>query len=244
MSVGTKFKNKFTKVRTHLTSLDDQPLGKAALLIIIFLDIFILISIFDGLDAHTRQLTSPDAYIPNTCREIVVNRQWNPTNRIDNLSQIIISSSTSPYRDEEKRKERHPVCVPYVDLVDQIKNDIALTSIFEDRNKSEREAKELQRAIDNLKGAYDTSLLETIAKQQESQTKVDATKALEAFVNATTKALKKGDRVALVGFGSFSVSKRAARVGRNPQTGKAIKIAAKKVAKFKAGADLAKTVNK
>ncbi|MGB3947413.1 MAG: HU family DNA-binding protein, partial [Bacteroidia bacterium] len=53
-----------------------------------------------------------------------------------------------------------------------------------------------------------------------------------------------GDRVALVGFGSFSVSKRAARVGRNPQTGKAIKIAAKKVAKFKAGADLSKTVNK
>ena len=99
MSVGAKFKDKFAKVRTHLTSLDDQPLGKAALLIIIFLDIFIIVSIFDGLDAHTRQLSSPDAYIPNTCREIVVNRQWNPTNRIDNLSQIIISSSTSPYRD-------------------------------------------------------------------------------------------------------------------------------------------------
>ena len=75
-------------------------------------------------------------------------------------------------------------------------------------------------------------------------TKADSTRALEAFVNATTKALKKGDRVALVGFGSFSISKRAARNGRNPQTGKAIKIAAKKVAKFKAGTDLAKTVNK
>lgn len=176
MSVGGKFKDKFTKVRTHLTSLDDQPLGKAALLIIIFLDIFIIVSIFDGLDAHTRQLSSPDVIIPNTCQEIVVNRQWNPTNRIDNLSQIIISSSTSPYRIEEKRKERHPVCVPYVDLVDQIKNDKALTSTFEDRNKLENEAKELQRAIDNLKGAYDTSLLETIAKQQESQTKIDATR--------------------------------------------------------------------
>ena len=75
-------------------------------------------------------------------------------------------------------------------------------------------------------------------------TKADAGRSLEAFVNATTKALKKGDRVALVGFGSFSVTKRAARNGRNPQTGKAIKIDAKKVAKFKAGADLAKTVNK
>jgi len=68
--------------------------------------------------------------------------------------------------------------------------------------------------------------------------KADAKRALDAFVDNTTKALKKGDRVALVGFGSFSVSKRAARKGRNPQTGKEIKIAAKKVVKFKAGADL------
>ena len=73
-------------------------------------------------------------------------------------------------------------------------------------------------------------------------TKIDAKKALEAYIDATSKALKKGDRVALVGFGSFSVSKRAARTGRNPQTGKAIKIAAKKVVRFKAGADLSKTV--
>ncbi|MDQ3191666.1 MAG: HU family DNA-binding protein [Bacteroidota bacterium] len=70
-------------------------------------------------------------------------------------------------------------------------------------------------------------------------TKADAKKALDAFVTATSKSLKKGDRVALVGFGSFSIAKRSARNGRNPQTGKAIKIAAKKVVKFKAGTDLA-----
>ena len=183
MSVGTTIKDKFGKIRTHLTSMDNQPLGKAALVIIIFLDIFILVSIFNGLDAHTKQLSSPDIYIPNTCREIVVNRQWNPTSRIDNLSQIIISSSTSYYRQEEKKNERHPVCMPYIDLVDQIKNDKALISIFEERNKSEREARELQREIDNLKGSYDTSLLETIAKKQESQTKVTATK--EDFLKKT-----------------------------------------------------------
>ncbi|OFY88039.1 MAG: DNA-binding protein [Bacteroidetes bacterium RIFCSPLOWO2_12_FULL_35_15] len=88
-----------------------------------------------------------------------------------------------------------------------------------------------------------SELVDAIASESKL-TKADSQRALEAFVNATTKALKKGDRVALVGFGSFSVAKRAARIGRNPQTGKAIKIAAKKVAKFKAGADLAKTVNK
>jgi DNA-binding protein HU-beta len=69
-------------------------------------------------------------------------------------------------------------------------------------------------------------------------TKADAKKAVEAFVVTTSKALKKGERVALVGFGSFAVAKRAARTGRNPQTGKNIKIAAKKVVKFKAGKEL------
>jgi len=84
-------------------------------------------------------------------------------------------------------------------------------------------------------------LIEAIASDAKI-TKADATKALNATTTAITKALKKGERVALVGFGSFSVAKRAARTGRNPQTGKAIKIAAKKVAKFKAGAELANKV--
>lgn len=73
--------------------------------------------------------------------------------------------------------------------------------------------------------------------------KADAKKALDGFVNATTGALKKGDRISLVGFGSFAVSKRAARTGRNPQTGKEIKIAAKNVVRFKAGADLSGKLN-
>ncbi len=72
--------------------------------------------------------------------------------------------------------------------------------------------------------------------------KADAKRALDAFVDATTGALKKGDRVALVGFGSFAVSKRNARTGRNPQTGQPITIAAKKVVKFKAGSELSDTV--
>ena len=72
--------------------------------------------------------------------------------------------------------------------------------------------------------------------------KADAKKALDAFVGATTDALKGGDRVALIGFGSFSVTERCERMGRNPQTGKEIKIPAKKVVKFKAGAELSDAV--
>ncbi len=73
--------------------------------------------------------------------------------------------------------------------------------------------------------------------------KAAAKKALESFLGHVEKGLKNGDRISLVGFGSWSVSKRAAREGRNPQTGKTIKIAAKKVVKFKAGSDLQKAVN-
>jgi DNA-binding protein HU-beta len=69
-------------------------------------------------------------------------------------------------------------------------------------------------------------------------TKTQANATLDSFVDAVTKTLKKGDKVTLVGFGTFSVSKRAARNGRNPQTGAVIKIKAKKVAKFKAGKEL------
>jgi DNA-binding protein HU-beta len=85
---------------------------------------------------------------------------------------------------------------------------------------------------------------ELIAKAAKDAkiTKVAAGKAIDGIIDGITKALKKGDRIILVGFGTFSVSKRKARTGRNPQTGKSIKIAARKVAKFKAGSKLSKAV--
>ncbi|MBK6771973.1 MAG: HU family DNA-binding protein [Ignavibacteria bacterium] len=73
-------------------------------------------------------------------------------------------------------------------------------------------------------------------------TKVQARAALESLMESVKKTLKKGGKISLVGFGTFSISKRKARIGRNPQTGKEIKIAAKKVAKFKAGKTLAEHV--
>jgi DNA-binding protein HU-beta len=69
-------------------------------------------------------------------------------------------------------------------------------------------------------------------------TKTQSNLAVDSFVEAVTKTLKGGGKVTLVGFGTFSVSKRAARNGRNPQTGAVIKIKAKKVARFKAGKEL------
>ncbi len=87
-----------------------------------------------------------------------------------------------------------------------------------------------------------SELVDAIASDS-GLTKADAQRAVNSFVTVVGDALKAEDRVALIGFGSFSISKRAERQGRNPQTGKAITIKAKNVIKFKAGSDLSSKVN-
>ncbi|MBQ9219721.1 MULTISPECIES: HU family DNA-binding protein [Succinivibrio] len=88
-----------------------------------------------------------------------------------------------------------------------------------------------------------TELVDAIAKRS-SLTKVDSKKALDALLEAVQGALVKGDAVQLIGFGTFKVSARKARQGRNPRTGEVIKIAASKVPVFSAGSALKDAVNK
>jgi len=85
-------------------------------------------------------------------------------------------------------------------------------------------------------------LIDAMAKDA-NLSKADAKRALESLTGNVTSELKKGNKVALIGFGTWSISARSARTGRNPQTGATIQIKAKKVAKFKAGAALASAVN-
>lgn len=87
-----------------------------------------------------------------------------------------------------------------------------------------------------------TELVTAIAEQAEISKK-DAEKALKAFTDVVAEGLKNGDKIQLVGFGTFEVSERAAREGRNPQTGESMTIAASKTPKFKAGKALKDAVN-
>ncbi len=87
-----------------------------------------------------------------------------------------------------------------------------------------------------------SQLIDAMA-QDAGISKAAAKKALESFMDNVEGAMKKGDKVSLIGFGTFSVQARKAREGRNPATGKTIQIPAKKVVKFKAGSELAKSVN-
>jgi len=82
-----------------------------------------------------------------------------------------------------------------------------------------------------------TQLIDAVAVES-GLTKVDAKKAVDAFIKTTGEQLKQGEKIALVGFGTFSVLERPARTGRNPQTGAKLEIAEKKIIKFKAGSEL------
>lgn len=86
-------------------------------------------------------------------------------------------------------------------------------------------------------------LIDAIA-EKSGLTKVDAKKALDSFIGVAAASLKKGEKVTLIGFGSFSVVERAARTGRNPRTGAVLKVPKKKVVKFRPGSELGELVKK
>lgn len=165
------------RTRQQLTHLNSQPLGRAVLVVVLLLDLFILMSIFDGLAAHTRQLTAPDEYIPHTCRAVVIDQAWTADNRLGRLAALATAGSASPYPPRDSKAEHHPLCAPYLDQITRIQADKALAGQFETLQKVERDMRDQQLAIDRLKGAYDTSLLERMAGDTPGQTPVDASRA-------------------------------------------------------------------
>jgi len=131
----------------------------------------------------------------------------------------------------------HPFAIDIIVQVKRISGAGARVSSFPPRsmrgNRMSKVGDSMNKAdlVDRIAGACNIS-------------KAQATTAIDTTVESVTSALRKGDRVALIGFGTFSVSQRKARNGRNPQTGATIKIAARRVAKFTPGNELKKVVNK
>lgn len=172
----TAILDKTRKLKNHLTRLDNRPVGKAALTIILFLDLFVLISIFNGLADHTAQLTSPAEYIPQECRSIIIDERWNETNRLENLARTTSSYQRSYYlpEKEDKTREYHALCQPIIQTLHAIKKDKKLARDLNQLLDIQNESRELRSTLERLKGAYDTALLETIARQPEPKPDVGA----------------------------------------------------------------------
>ncbi|MBC7160890.1 MAG: zinc ribbon domain-containing protein [Immundisolibacter sp.] len=160
-------------VRVHLTQLNRQPLSRAALVIVLLLDAFVLSSIFDGLARHTAQLAQPYEAVPARCRDIVLDRQWTPAGRLEQLGEVVNAhTAASAWQARASGVNPHPVCAPVVGAIDAVLADGALAKRFDDARALRRQSADLRTQIERLKGSYDTALLEKIAGA-EAPTRAD-----------------------------------------------------------------------
>ncbi|MBT7371002.1 MAG: zinc ribbon domain-containing protein [Gammaproteobacteria bacterium] len=152
-----------TVIKKNLLQLDSQPIGKAALTVVVLLDLFIIVSIFDGLSEHTRQLTSPNEYISPICREVVISQAWNEENRIQRTANLVTRYQERPLSNV-RAPIQHPICENLSDHVDEVKNDANLQDRLKTLTVLTDEVNQINAHLDKVRGAYETTLLETIAE--------------------------------------------------------------------------------
>ncbi len=181
------FNSKVTKIKHNLSSLDDKPIGKAALVILFLLDVFILVSIFDGLSDHTRQLTHPSQVIPQVCRDIVIEGEWSETNRLSKLAGIVSLYRDNHYLQDERRRaelsDKHPDCESITNMLLAIENDGIVAGKLSEWLNIKREISQLNATLKQVNSAYDTSLLEDIAGQNQ--------RAVSSHQNAKVESLRR-----------------------------------------------------
>lgn len=159
------------RFRQRLGRLDDQPLSRATLVVIVFLDLFVLGAIFDGLADHTAQLAGPAERVPPLCRSLMVDAEWNATNRLDRLAGMVSAYQADPHLEPARagRRPQHSLCAPIVAAYEAIRDDAGLARNLEESQRLRRETQDLRAELARMKGAYDTSLLETIAGKRPAE---------------------------------------------------------------------------
>jgi len=181
-------RNKLNLVRTGLTNLNNYPIGKTVLTIVLFLDLFILISIFQGLADHTSQLSTPYEYIPQNCRDIVIDEDWNENNRLIRTARIVsrYRGSYIYVNEKNRNQEVHPICAPISKLLRSMENDKNLSDNLSSLLRLREQTVQVKSELDRTRGAYDTSLLEVIADQNVAK---ENTTSLKKQMSALTKKL-------------------------------------------------------
>ncbi|MBI9032557.1 zinc ribbon domain-containing protein [bacterium] len=155
------FKNNLTKIKNK------EPLGMLSLIVIIFLDIFVLSVLFTGLADHTKQLTSPSHYAPQTCHEVFIKQNWTPENKLDQLQELILSD----YYDRRHSptidiKRMQPKCQEFYENVEKIKADPLLIKFFLQRRSLQEESNQLNRKAASRKPVTDNTLLTDISREE------------------------------------------------------------------------------
>lgn len=188
--------SKLTAIGRGLTQLNNYPIGKAALTVVLMLDVFILMSIFRGLDDHSDQLANSYDVIPEHCRAIVIDRAWTPSNALDKMARAIpYYQNDLNYRHPLRQpNDVHAACRPLLRMLDSIANDRSLATRLDKQLRLGTEISQVNAKLEKIRGAYDTSLLETIAQQNSANNEVAALKARVRDLTAKLNQLSKTQR--------------------------------------------------
>ncbi|HNX53524.1 MAG TPA: hypothetical protein PLD51_06670 [Pontiellaceae bacterium] len=185
-----KLKSKIAEFKSRLISINkEEPLNKLSLTTIIILDIFILTLIFTGLNEHTQQLTTVNEYLPDAAREIFINQEWTPINRISKLQPILLSDRNNYYYRYESPFEKrmiklmHPASRTFYQQAATLSQDKALQALFLSRQKFVKEREKSENAFNKAKESYDTQLLENIVNVSRNGTNATATTARQYAQN-------------------------------------------------------------
>ena len=164
-------KGKLSGMRTSLTRINEkEPLSKLSLIVIIFLDIFILSTLFNGLEEHTDQLTTPDEYIPAICRDMVIQDDGERAEKLNRLASTALHYHRNPIEDQ-KRRDLHPICMRFRDTIEPVIENSDIMHLFEMRERLHQKYTTTEDELKQLTSSYDTFLLEKIsgeAKQEKS----------------------------------------------------------------------------
>ena len=170
------FLTRITQFRSKLTQLnDEEPVTKLALAVIILLDVFILSVLFGGLQDHTRQLVSPDEYLSLQCRQVFIDKDWTPANKMAKVQQLVLTDySRYSYKHDSlfeasRLRKMHPLCGEFYEQARLIAEHGALKDLFVNRQQTAKKKGQLVKQYDSRNEVYDTKLLENIADKSSRE---------------------------------------------------------------------------
>jgi len=136
MKIFFQFKMRFNEVSNRLTRItENEPLSLLSIVLVILLDLFVLVNLFIGLNEQTKQLTRPDEFIPNVCREIIIDKNWVEENRIQELSNLILQQQRSYWEIAPDKKDKHLICKDLYATINEMKSNKSLLAYFDERDK-------------------------------------------------------------------------------------------------------------
>ncbi len=185
------FKNRLFRIS------DKEPLSKLALCVIIALDILILCVVFQGLNDHTAQLTSPHEYIPSECRNVFIQRTWSEANRMEKLRYLVLKDHTNysychnSIFETSRLEQMHPVSRAFYQKIKKIADDSDLATLFKSYQQNVDHLNQYRRSFKQSNQAYNATLINTENQMTSTKTHmVNEAKKIESL-NVTISELEK-----------------------------------------------------